>query len=753
MQNAIASSVSKLDKMVLQDELQSARADLEYLLAHVPAVIYRLKIDGQKVTPNFVSENITRLLGFSVPEAMSYEWWEGQLHPDDRDRVVGTFDAALRHGKSTIEYRLQHKDGSYRWVSDDRRIIAASATRPAELLGILTDITERKDAEAKVDYLTRLPEESPNPVLRLGTDATVLYANPSARPLLEHWKCNVGDRLTGEWMKIVVDLTISQKNGCVEVECDDRYFSICFSPNCSGTINAYGHDITARKKMDEQLRMQAAALQTTANGIVITDVKGQIIWTNPAFTTLTGYTFEEAVGKNPRILKSGKHDKAYYRNLWNTLLGGKVWRGVFENRRKDGSIYQDEHTITPVRSSNGAITHFVAILNDISERQTAETQLRQSQKMEAVGQLAGGVAHDFNNLLTVINGHCQLMLNRLKPGEKMRDELDLILRTGERAAKLTHQLLAFSRKQILQPEIVNLNAITTNLHKMLRRLIREDIELSTILDAKLKPVKVDPTQIEQVIINLVVNARDAMPKGGRLTIETSNVVLDQEYCQTHVDAHPGGYSMISISDTGIGMSHEVKARIFEPFFTTKERGKGTGLGLSTVFGIVKQSSGLIEVVSEMGKGTTFKILIPQTLELPSAATSGDKFPAARACREVILLVEDEDTVRDLARDILELSGYTILLARNGQEALEICQANENQIDLLVSDVVMPQMGGLELADRLKNLRPATKLLLTSGYTDHPNIQESSNTSGIAFLHKPFTTVTLARKVREVLDRV
>jgi signal transduction histidine kinase len=380
----------------------------------------------------------------------------------------------------------------------------------------------------------------------------------------------------------------------------------------------------------------------------------------------------------------------------------------------------------------------------------SEDQLRQAQKLEAIGQLAGGIAHDFNNLLTVINGRSQLMMTRLKPGDKMRSELELIYKTGERAAKLTRQLLAFSRQQVLEPRVICLNTVAVEMEKMLRRLIPENIELMTSLDQTLGRVKVDPSQIEQVILNLVVNARDAMPNGGKLVIETANKTLNEDYCRARTDLTPGRYVRLAVSDTGHGMSDLIRARIFEPFFTTKGKDKGTGLGLSTVFGIVKQSHGHIEVYSEVGKGTSFKIYFPQTDESASM-TSGTR-TAVPEGKEVILIVEDEKDVRDFVRDLLEANNYLVLLAQDGNEALSLCESHKDRIDLLVSDVVMPNLGGPELVEKLRPLHPETKLLFMSGYTDRAIVRDGVLESGMDFIHKPFTPQSLARKVREVLDK-
>jgi signal transduction histidine kinase len=409
--------------------------------------------------------------------------------------------------------------------------------------------------------------------------------------------------------------------------------------------------------------------------------------------------------------------------------------------------------------SEGKITGIRATIQDVTERKRAEEekallqeQLRQSQKMEAIGKLAGGVAHDFNNLLTVIQGYSELILKGLNPDNRLCQDVREILNASERASSLTRQLLAFSRKQVLQPKVLDLNLHVSNMDKMLRRMIGEDIELVTLLAKDLGRIKADPGQIEQVILNLAVNAKDAMLSGGKLTIQTANVELDENYARSHIIVTPGNYVILSVSDTGVGMTPEIKERIFEPFFTTKEKGKGTGLGLSTVYGIVQQSGGNIWVYSEPGLGTTFKIYLPRieegTESLRPAAVSTKPLGGS----ETILLVEDEEMVRKLACTVLEKNGYRVLEAPNGEEALRIAQEHSaKQIHLMITDVVMPRMSGRELADCLESVRPEMKVLYMSGYTDDAIIHHGVLDPGIAYIQKPFAPDVLALKVREVLD--
>jgi len=413
-------------------------------------------------------------------------------------------------------------------------------------------------------------------------------------------------------------------------------------------------------------------------------------------------------------------------------------------------VHRVEDVTEFIRLKQQGIDHEMALRAEMNHTRALEEQVRQAQKMEAIGTLAGGVAHDFNNLLTVISGFSELILGRLPVNDPIRELVQQIRRAGDRAASLTRQLLAFSRRQVLEPKVLDLNIIVSDIEKMLCRLIGEDITLTTVLDASLARVKADPGQMEQIIMNMAANARDAMPRGGKLTIETANIELDETYTQIHLEAQPGPYVMLAISDTGCGMDEETKSRIFEPFFTTKGLGKGTGLGLATVFGIVKQSGGHIWVYSEVGKGTTFKIYLPRVEESPTRVSKVMKDVAPRG-NETILLVEDEEAVRELTAYILEEFGYKVIKAASGKEALPVFKANKDQIRLLVTDVVMPEMSGKNLREELTAIQPQLKVLFLSGYTDDAVVRHGILQAEVKFLQKPFSPVSLARKVREILD--
>jgi PAS domain S-box-containing protein len=525
------------------------------------------------------------------------------------------------------------------------------------------------------------------------------------------------------------------------------------SPN--GTVEfreGFLSDVTQQKLAADRLRLQGAALESAANAIVLTNRDGVVEWVNPAFSKLTGYSFSEAYGERLSLLKSGHHDEAFYEGIWRTILAGEVWHGELVNRRKDGALYTERMTIAPVTDEQGEIGHFIAIKEDITEQKTLQEQFLQAQKVEAVGRLAGGVAHDFNNILTAIGGYAEMMMRRLSTTDPLYRHADQIHKATERASGLTRQLLAFSRKQTLQPRVLDLSNAVTDIEKMLRRLIGEDIELHTIRGAAVGHVKADPAQIEQVILNLALNARDAMPKGGQLIIEVANATLDEDYARLHAGVSPGEYVLLAVTDTGVGMKEEVKEHIFEPFFTTKPQGEGTGLGLATCYGIVKQSGGHINVYTEPGRGTTFKIYLPRVETCIDPQPERPKLQELPSGQETILVAEDEPGVRKLSVDVLRGLGYHVIEAGNGEEGMRAATEDPGEkIDLLFTDVVMPQMDGKQLADWFETARPVTKVLFTSGYTADAILRRGIVEDRIAFLEKPYTPAVLARRVRETLD--
>ena len=519
-------------------------------------------------------------------------------------------------------------------------------------------------------------------------------------------------------------------------------------------------DITEQKRAEEALHKSEEKFRDlfeNANDIIWTsDVKGRYLTVNHLFEKLLGYTKKELINKQSLYLIAQEDKKKSIENYQKAVSGEPVEyeAAVLTKNNKKRTFWLK---LRPIKD-NGKIIGIHGIGRDITERKQtqealleSEAQLRQSQKMEAVGRLAGGMAHDFNNLLTAITGYSELLLNKLGELDPLSKYPKEIMKAAERASELTGQLLTFSRKKVLKLKVLDLNAIVTDMEKMLRRLIGEDIELVTTLSPTLGQIKADAGRVSQIIVNLVVNSRDAMPKGGKISIETANVDLDEDYARHHAEVQAGPYVMLSVSDTGCGMDEETQSRIFEPFFTTKEVGKGTGLGLSTIYGIVKQFGGSIWVYSEPGKGTTFKIYLPRIEESIESHKPGKASVELPQASETILLVDDEQMVRDLVCEVLETSGYTVLTAGLGSEAISICKKYKEPIHLIITDVVMPKMSGKELVKLLKPLQPDMKVLFMSGYTGKDVIDRGILEPGTAFIQKPMTPEILERKVREVLN--
>ncbi|MGA6980761.1 MAG: response regulator [Candidatus Sulfotelmatobacter sp.] len=509
-----------------------------------------------------------------------------------------------------------------------------------------------------------------------------------------------------------------------------------------------------RQNAEDSLRKLSCAVEQSADAIMITNSAGTIEYVNPAFESLTGYSHKDAVGQSPSILTSGQQAPALYRELWENISVGSVYNNITVNRKKNGELYYVDESISPIRDLAGNITHFVSNGRDLTKRLHLEEQLLQAQKMDAVGRLAGGVAHDFNNLLTIITSCSELALDAVAVGSATQTHLQEILSASRRAAELTRQLLAFSRNQPQALRVAELNPIVEGIVKTLHRLIGEDIELIFIPGKDLGRIRLDPAQIDQILMNLAANARDAMPEGGKCTIETSSVYLDEDYVSRKKSVIPTGrYVALAMTDTGSGISPDHLPHIFDPFYTTKPLGQGTGLGLATVYGIVKQNHGFVWAYSEAGLGTVFKIYLPCVLDGARRTEVAAK-PASTIATgtETLLLVEDEFPLRKATAEFLNLRGYTVLEAKDGEEALSVAKKFARHIDLAVSDVVMPRLSGGQLAKEFAVIRPEIKMLFVSGYAgqtilDHQVMDVENN-----FLQKPYTLRQLANKVRDVLDR-
>ncbi|MGA7379771.1 MAG: ATP-binding protein [Terriglobales bacterium] len=535
----------------------------------------------------------------------------------------------------------------------------------------------------------------------------------------------------------------------------------CQPGGCSRTVPCLGLYVLSgietylkqrqHRNSEEMLQKLRHSVEQSPDLVMITNSSGVLEYVNPAFEKLTGYASTEVLGQTLGILKSDQQSGELYEEMWNTVLSGKVFNGTVMNRKKNGETFVIEKAITPLRNPAGQITHFISTGRDITDQRKLESQLHQSQKMDAIGLLAGGVAHDFNNLLLVISAYAELLLDSQEAGSPSRKKLDEIITATRRAADLTRQLLAFGRKQMQSLRVLDLNTVVAEIASMLPRLIGEDIQVVFVPGRDLVKVKADPAQIEQVVMNLATNARDAMPAGGKLTIETSNVSLDQAYVQRHVVVPAGEYALLAVSDSGEGIAAEHLNHIFEPFYTTKEAGKGTGLGLATAYGIVKQSGGFIWVYSEPGQGTTFKIYLPRVVRAGKVEGPAQVAQSSPHGQETVLLVEDEAAVRASTCEYLVRSGYTVVTAENGEEALRASREYSGPIHLLITDVVMPKMGGPKVAQQLAAERPGMKALFVSGYAENTVLQHGQIDVTARFLSKPFSLSTLGNKIREVLE--
>lgn len=510
-------------------------------------------------------------------------------------------------------------------------------------------------------------------------------------------------------------------------------------------------DISSQVDYEMEREKLISAMEQTNDVIVITDKKGKIEYANQSFEHVTGYSISEVMGKNPRFLKSGKHDRKFYTDLWGTITQGKTFSGQMINRKKDGTEYTEDVTISPIVSEGGEIANYVAVKKDITEKLTILQQLQQAQKMESIGRLTGGVAHDFNNILGIIIGYSELILEDISSSDPHYNSITNILDAANRSAAIVHQLLGFSRQQTVSPKRLDLNQIINKMFSMLTSLIEENIELKFFPRPNLPHIEIDPTQIDQILVNLCVNAKDAITDTGKITIETYQTSLDKKYCDNNVGFREGDYVVLSVTDSGMGMTKEVQKRAFDPFFTTKEVGNGTGLGLSTVYGIIKQNNGFINIYSELGSGTTITIYFPPCEKKVSEQIEQIQTRKKSQGDEIILIVEDDISLQNMLSSVVKELGYIVQSASLPSEAIDIAKRSSENIDLLITDVVMPEMNGRQLSDQLRESNPLLKTLYSSGYTINTISDNGFLKEDINFIQKPFSTTQFAQKIRAILD--
>jgi two-component system, cell cycle sensor histidine kinase and response regulator CckA len=758
---------AKEEAIRVQEALRQSKEKLESIFRAAPAGI---GVVVNRVIKE-VNDHFCQMTGYSRQELLDKNSRLVYATEEDFDFVGRKkYEQIAEKGKGSVETRWRRKDGEVINV-----ILSSSPIDLSDMsLGVTftaLDITERKKAEEALresEECHRSLIENSFDGIFIQQDGKIIFANsrlcqmlgysPGELEGMEHWRVYYGKyqqitreraeaRMRGENVTPQYEVLLQRKDGALfEGEVSAKVVSLDDRP----AVQAWVKDVSKRKRLERMQRRLATAIEQSADGVIITDIKGNVEYVNPAYERITGYAREEVIGCQAPVLKERELNPERYQELSDSLAGGAEWSGRTTGRRKDGTLYHIDRTISPVRDGKGKIVNFVAWERNVTSEVELQQQLLQAQKMEAIGTLAGGIAHDFNNLLTVVQGFSELLLAEKDRKHPEYADLQKIFHAAQGGAELVKRLLMFSRKSEPKPVPMNLNKQIVQVEKLLRHTIPKMIDVRLDLSSDLPDVNADPSQIEQVLMNLAVNARDAMPDKGKLTVRTDIVTLDEEYCSLHVEATPGEYIVLEVSDTGHGMDKETVEHIFEPFFTTKEMGRGTGLGLAMVYGIVKQHNGHITVCSEVGKGTTFRVYLSAIEgEEETDVETTSIMPAFGT--ETILLVDDEDLVRELGTRILTKHGYTVLQAANGREALHLFGWERSQISLVVLDIIMPEMGGTECLRELLKVDSNAKVLIASGFSGDASVKETIQMGAKGFVTKPFRVKELLRQVRKVLD--
>ncbi len=719
----------------------------------------------------FVNQTACQIIGYEPEELVDHPFTEF-IYPEDAQMVLERHRRRVAGEKFETRYpfRIVRKDGEVRWVEIDSGIISWEG-HPAALF-FMSDITERRRMEEELrqsqQWYQSFVENSFDGIY-VQKGPKIVFANSQLYRMLgyapgelvgmDHWlvyhpeyhdltRRRALARMRGESVEPQYEVVLQRKDGTTFYgEISAKAIEVGGEPG----VQVWVRDVTQRRKAEEVQRRLATAIEQAAEAVVITDPEGIINYVNPAFERITQYSKEEAIGQTPRILKSGQHDEAFYRTLWETITDGRAWTGSFVNRKKDGALYREDATISPVKSPSGSIVNYVAVKRDITRETELQQQLLQAQKMEAVGTLAGGVAHDFNNLLQVVFGYTQMLMSKKPKDSAEWQSLSKIASAAKRGAELVKGLLAFSRRTPTSPRLLNLNLVVQETKTLLERTIPRMIRIDLKLEQDAPMIYADPSQVEQILMNLALNARDAIDESGILTIESGAAELDEEFCREHFGARPGRYAVLTVSDTGHGMDQETLTHIFEPFYTTKEIGKGTGLGLAMVYGIVKQHEGYIACESTPGVGTTFRVFFPVAEHIEQETPPAERQSSAVGGAETILVVDDEEPVRNIMTDLLTQAGYKVLNASSGKEALDVYRSNQKEISLVLLDLIMPEMGGRECGRKLLSLDPHVKIIVCSGYTSEGRGVRDAVPGAKAFLDKPYEPIALLELIRKVLD--
>ena len=746
-----------------EGELSLQKTYFQHLFENSPEASVILDKEDRIVDVNTEFE---KLFDYGIEEIKGKYINDLIVSDDLRDEAIALTQRTLECQVVTKDTERRRKDGT----SVDVSILGYPITFNGEQVGVYAiykDITERRRREqalrASEKQYRNLVDNALVGIYKTDLEGNILYANEALINMLEFESyedmksvgvlarySDLGDRdtfiktikETGKANDFEVDLLT--KSGAVRNV-------ILTGVLEGGVISGMILDITERQQAVEERIRLATAVEQAAESVIISDRRGTIHYVNPAFERLSGFGSEDIVGKNFRILKSDRHDETFYREMWKMITSGKAWAGRISNRMKDGSLRQFETTISPIRDKNGVIANFVSVNRDVTQEVALEAQLFQAQKMEAVGTLAGGIAHDFNNLLQVIQGYTEVLQNEVGRNKYGLEALQKIHRSAKRGAELTRQLLTFSRKVQSERRPLDLNREVEQVKKLLERTIPKMIEIELYLSENPAVVSADPIQVEQTIMNLAVNAKDAMPEGGKIVIETDRVRLDEKFCKTHLGARPGDYVLLSISDTGHGMNREIVDHVFEPFYTTKDVGKGTGLGLAMVYGIVKNHEGYILCYSELNTGTTFKIYLPAMEQSGQRLKADEVEDLFKGGDETILLVDDEEYIRELGVELLTDAGYKVLTATDGEEGFELYRKKQEDIDLVILDLVIPGMGGKKCYEEILKINPKAKILIVSGYSANGPGKEAIEAGAKGFVGKPFDVNHLLETIREILD--
>jgi two-component system, cell cycle sensor histidine kinase and response regulator CckA len=758
----------RVEKILIENEEQF-RAIFEW----APYGMALLDLEGRLLRAN---RALCDMLGYTEGELLKAGSLQSIAHPDDRAE-----DAAL-HGRMLageipsylVNQRYYHQEGHVIWGSVAVSVVRDRGGIPLRAVAQILDVTVQKYAKRalreKDSRLRSVMDNVADGIITMDQDGIIESVNTSAMRIFDYTAGELIGRnvnmLISERQRGRQDASITEYLGSGEstaIGAEPRELvglrkdgsTILIEMSISemkarGTRIIIGtlRDITTREQTAAQLKKLSWAAEQNTTAIAIIDVDGNIEYVNPKFTEITGYAPEESIGAKLSILQPEKTDAAAFEDLWKALKDGKSWRGELANRRKDGKEFLSALTVSPLSDDDGNVVNFVATSSDVTDKRKIEAQLQQAQKIDAIGQLTGGIAHDFNNILGIVLGNLQLLQRRIDANPRMLNLIEAAIAATKKGADLTGQLLAFSRRQELEPQVLDVNALVTNMNKMFRRTLGGTIEIVTNLADNLGAVHADPSQLENALLNLAINARDAMSGNGRLIIETSNVDIDTDYVKRYPHAKTGPHVCISVTDSGAGIPADVIERIFEPFFTTKAVGKGTGLGLSMIYGFVKQSGGHINVYSEVGHGARFGVYLPQAIGKSASAVPGktadEELPTGD---ETVLLVEDDEQFRKTAALLLEDLGYTVISAMDGPSALKSLESYPD-VDLLFTDMVMPGgINGHQLAERVQNLRPDLPILLASGYPR----DAFSQGRNFPLMSKPYTNITLARMIRTVLD--